>query len=125
MSRHVVMPQAIAGFRISDPVTCISSCLTYGRPVLGHCIRDSTFSRWQMSMHMCFDEAGEEGVVSSIDDSSAFLTLGRDLNAYSGDLAILHNDVGRWVNLLSIKEADVLEDCSHREPYSRQSRRPE
>lgn len=78
-----------------------------------------------MSMHMCFDEAGEEGVVSSIDDSSAFLTLGRDLNAYSGDLAILHNDVGRWVNLLSIKEADVLEDCSHREPYSRQSRRPE
>ena len=27
------MPQAIAGFRISEPVTCISSGLTYGRPV--------------------------------------------------------------------------------------------
>ena len=71
-------------------------------------------------MHMCFDEAGEERMAISINDSIALLTLGRDFSAYSGDLAILHNDVGGWVNLLSVEEADVLEDCSHREICSRQ-----
>jgi hypothetical protein len=125
MSRHVVMPQAIAGFRISDPVTCISKLSYIWSFCLGHCITGSTFSRWQMSMHMCFDEAGEEGMASSVDDSSALLSLGWDCNTYSGDLAILHNDIGRWVNLLSIEETDILEDCSHRELYSRQSCRPE
>ena len=76
-------------------------------------------------MHMCFDEAREERMAISINDSIALFTLGRDCSAYSGDLAILHNDVGRWVNILSIEEADVLKDCSHREIFSRQSRRPE
>jgi len=76
-------------------------------------------------MHMCFDEAGEEGMASSIDGSSSLLTLDRDCNAYSGDLAILHNDVGGRVNILSVEEADVLEDCGHLGLYSRQSRRLE
>lgn len=69
---------------------------------------------------MCFDEAGEERVSGSIDGGSALNTEWR-CRADRRDLAILHNNTGGLVNLLSVKDADVLENCSGHDENSEQN----
>ena len=67
-----------------------------------------------MSVHVGLNEARQKRLSCSIDGRSVLLDTGWRRCADRGYLAILHHDRGRLVDLLSVKDADVLEDgCGH------------